>query len=485
MKISIKLKSSIFLALLLFITVSLLSYLVLKGIERDQQKQYEEHLAQQTKIANIYVRQIYLMGSIKEPRAFLKEKGNQIASQLDLMSGMQVSIYDMSGREVGNSINIGTRTDVKDILVHGLNDKIAYQIVNDKLDYVAPIHDINGQIGVIKFEYSLRKNIEFYNNIKSLFFNIGTIVFALTFLGGYFYFNDLTKGILKLNKDASNIEKGFYDEILPLRRNDELGELSQGIYYMSNQIKNHIEGMEKEQEKLRLAVKKLKELEKQQKTFIGNITHEFKTPLTVINAYIDLLEMYSDDSNLLEDAKSNISKEAQRLYEMVEKILYLSSLEKYDFELQSEKINIKEILEEICNRMKGKAQKFNIDLLTNLQSAYILGDKESLMHIFINLIDNGIKYNESNGKVFVNSYKKDGNVFIEVIDTGMGIPVHAREKIFEPFYTVSRDRSKEYAGTGLGLSLVKELVEKQKGNISILDIKRKGTTISIVFPLFS
>jgi signal transduction histidine kinase len=168
---------------------------------------------------------------------------------------------------------------------------------------------------------------------------------------------------------------------------------------------------------------------------------------------------------------------------MVEKTLHLSSLEKYDFELQAEKVDIKDVIEEICSRMKGKAQKFNINMTTNIQSATIWGDKESLVHIFTNLIDNGIKYNEPQGNLYINNYIKDKCVFIEVSDTGIGIPEDVKEKIFEAFYTVNKDRSKKYGGVGLGLSIVKELIEKQNGSISLKDMDINGTTFLISFPI--
>ncbi len=480
MKASIKVKYSIFLAILLISTLSILSFLVLNGIKNNQKNDYESNLAQQAKFANTYIRQIYLEQS-KNTNQFLKRNAQQLVFELSSINGMHTAIYDMTGKEIANSRQYNNKIEEKEILSNALKDQIAYQVVGDYVEYMAPIYN-EEQIGVIKFTYSLEKDINFYNDIKTLFINIGTVIFICSFICAYFYINIFTKSILKLKKDILNIKMGKYSGIIPLRRKDELGELSEGIYYMSNQIETNINQMEKEHENLRLAVQKLKALENQQKIFIGNITHEFKTPLTVIKTYMDLLDMYSDDVNLLKDAKVNITKETQRLYEMVEKTLHLSSLQKYDFEFQCEKVDVKDVLEEICNRMQGKAKKFNISLIKSLQSGFILGDKENLTYIFINLIDNAIKYNEINGKIFINSYITDKNVFIEVADTGIGIPKEARDKIFEPFYTVNKDRSKNHGGTGLGLSLVKELVEKQKGTILLLDTKEKATTFIISFP---
>lgn len=193
--------------------------------------------------------------------------------------------------------------------------------------------------------------------------------------------------------------------------------------------------------------------------------------------------MYEDDQNLIKEAKYNIEKEADRLYELVNKVLHLSSQEKYNFELHSQKVEIKGVIEDVCNRIRGKVQKFNISLDIKLIDAIILGDKESLMHIFMNLIDNAIKYNVPGGHVFITNYIEEERVYIEICDTGRGIPKEDREKVFDSFYTVDKNRSKENSVTGLGLSIVKELVEKQRCTISIIDTKSKGTTVLVFFPL--
>jgi signal transduction histidine kinase len=313
---------------------------------------------------------------------------------------------------------------------------------------------------------------------------MGTFVVIISFLTAYFYFYRITNGILLLKDATEKIEQGNYRAIVPLKRSDELGKLSQGIYSMRNRIEENVKNMQTEQTKLNLAVDKLRKLEAQQKTFIGNITHEFKTPLSIILAYMDLLEMYKDDPALVEDARENVKKEAQRLYDMVEKVLHLASFERYDFELQQEKLESKEILEELCERMKGKAQKFDVSIITDLQPATLWIDKESMYLIFINLLDNAIKYNVSQGSIYLRSEVKKEKLSILIKDTGIGIPQKSLNKVFDPFYIVSKDRSKLTGGTGLGLALVKELVEKQQGTIAIGSTNEQGTEVLLTFPLY-
>jgi signal transduction histidine kinase len=196
------------------------------------------------------------------------------------------------------------------------------------------------------------------------------------------------------------------------------------------------------------------------------------------------MEMYADDPKLVEDAKAKIGAETQRLYDMVEKTLNLTALDKYDFESQNEKIETKALLEHICGRLEGKIKKFDLKVHSNLQEAVIWADRENMSQIFINLLDNAIKYNKPNGEIYIRSYIKDSSIYIEIMNTGMSIPKEARDKIFEPFYRVDKDRSRETGGVGLGLALVKKLVEKQNGNIKLLDNDEEGAAFQLMFPIF-
>lgn len=481
MKISIKTKYGAFLALLLLSTLSILSILVLQGIKNNQKKQYEDYLTQQGEIVSNYVKQTNLMEPIKDSEQFTKEQTQGIVRQFEMMSGMHVVLYNMAGNELANSRPLVAKTDVSGLLKYVTKDKSTYFEEGNNITFLYPVNNSNKQIGVIEFSYSIEKNKTFYTNIKHLFLYVGAFVFVICFILGYLYINQLTEGILKLKNVARNIEEGNYTSIVQLKRNDELGELSRGIYFMGFKIKKNIDEMKEEKQKLELAVNKLEISRKQQKQFIGNVTHEFKTPLTVIKAYADLMEMYPSDGELMKEGNENINKEIRRLSDMVEKVLTLSSLEKYDFLFKREPVDISDILMEVCLGMKGKVQKYGLRLHTDLEHHIIFADKESLTQVFINLIDNAIKYNHEGGEIWVECSVKENGVRILVKDTGIGIPLDSREKIFEPFYTVNKDRSTKSGGTGLGLSLVKELVERQGGTIVLLDTEKEETVFEIKF----
>ena len=485
MRVSMKLKFSLFLALLLILAVSVLSYVVIRGVEANQQSQTENYLAQHIKTVNLRVKQTFYTGTRLDPEKFMKLRGRSLAVELADFTGLEVTLYDAKGVQVGTSIQgdlVPDTQEVKGALTYALQNKIAYQNQGNNLLYLAPLQGPDAQMGVVQLHYSLKSNHAFLSTLQNLFLTTGAAVLVLSFIIGYLYFNRAVVAVRRLKQAAEQIQHADYINAPPVKRKDELGELAQGIYYMSREIETSIAAKDEEQRKLELAIKKLQALEQQQKQYIGNISHEFKTPLTSIKAYVDLLNMYDDDPKLLTEAKASIAKETQRLYEMVEKVLQLTALEKYDFESQAQRLEVSENLRDICERMRGKAERYGNTITLEVEPAYIWIDKESFMHIFINLLDNAIKYNVPEGTIDIDSKLKNDRVWITIRDSGIGIPEESRDKIFEPFYTVNRDRSRQSGGTGLGLSLVRNLVEKQKGTITLLDLEGEGSAFQLSFP---
>lgn len=482
MRISIKIKHSIFLALLLSLTIFVLSILVLNGIRNEHRLQYEEILASYGGTANLYVNELYLSKGIDSYRQFLKDNGEELVDYINRLINRPVVIYDLEGNSVAATLPGKSEIDFSSAISYALKGKIAY-LVEDKLVYhFTPLLIRGEQVGAIQISYSLKPYEDFYNKIRFTFIVVGVVVLFLSFIIAVQYFNSFSNGILKLKSFSDMIKNGDY-KIPVLKRRDELGELSEGIYYMSCRIHDNIEAMQEEQNKLKLAVEKLSKLEKDQKRFIGNITHEFKTPLTSIKAYLDLISMYPEDMELLEQAKGVFEKETLRLESMVDKVLHLSTLEKYDFEQNIERMEISELLDAICGNMKGRMDRLGINLEMKLEEAYISADKESINHILVNVLDNAIKYNIEQGRISVRCFKQDNKVHIEVENTGNSIPEEEREKIFEPFYRVDKNRARQTGGAGLGLALVKELVIKQGGTIKVKDSDDDKTTFLIIFPI--
>ncbi|MFS0727132.1 sensor histidine kinase [Paenibacillus sp. 1P07SE] len=467
-RISLKVQLGLGLVLLLAMTTWLLSVLVMEGIERQKLDELEQDLLQHSEIANLRVRQTYLLGERMEDQTFLRLHGQELANGVGMLIGLPVVIYNLEGEPVGNSLFQVNDTDIGEALGYALSGRIAYQSSAEAIDYLAPLTGSAGQMGVVQFHYSLTDQHQFQQRIERLFLLTGAAVTLGGLLVGYLFFNRLAARIYRLRDAAGEIRRRRFLKRMPVNGRDELSELGESIFHMSREIEQNIRVMEDEQRKLRLAVAKLQSLEQQQKQFIGNISHEFKTPLTSIKAYVDLMGMYDDDPELIRQAHAQIGQEAQRLQEMVEKVLHLSALERYEFEQEQEALDMSELLAELCLRMTGKAQRHGLTIRERLSPAVIWADRESIIQIFINLLDNAVKYNVPGGSITVECGQEEGMAVIRVRDTGIGIPPDARERIFDPFYTVNKDRSRQSGGSGLGLALVSQVIKKLQGELDVM-----------------
>ncbi|MVP01111.1 sensor histidine kinase [Paenibacillus lutrae] len=462
MKLNLKWKFALFIAALLLFAVGILSTLVLSGVADYQREQLEVSLQQQADIAGNRIRQQYVSGTRFDPQTFMQLQGQNLAVQIGSTSGMRVLLYDISGAKAGDSLPMEEVPDTGEALNYALQNKIAYLVAGDTQDYLAPVQGPDGQLGVIHFQALLGSQQAFYKNLQERFVVTGTMVLLISFGLGLFYMNRQAKAISRLKDAADSIRKGTFITEPPFERKDELGELSGGIYDMSQAIQASMNT---------------------QQHFINNISHELKTPLTSIRAYTDLLHMYGDDPALIKEAREVIDKEAARLYDLVEKVLKLAAMNKYEFEQQLEKVEMASFLEDLCARMKGKADVFGVTIYRELETAEIWADRESLMQIFVNLLDNAIKYNRENGSVTVKNRMMDNRLAVEITDTGVGIPEELGDKIFEPFYTVNKDRARKSGGSGLGLSLVKQWVDRHSGNIRVEHPEEGGTRFVVSFAI--
>ncbi|WP_211228372.1 sensor histidine kinase [Paenibacillus pinihumi] len=474
-----------FIGVLLLVTLTVLSLLVLQGIKDNQLRGREQSLQIQAELAGKQVRQMYITGERTAPEEFMQRRGQELAVTLDSYNLTHVLIYDRNGRRVGNSSPMEIAIDARPALEHALNGKIAYITEKNKVEYFAPLPGPEGLLGVVQLGISIQEDQEFYQYIERLFLLVGMIVTVSGLLFGYWFVARQARAIRKLMSAADQIGDGRYLQSPVLMRGDELGELGRQIYAMSGTIEQQVARLETEKRKLQEAVERLELLEQSQKQFINNFSHEFKTPVTSIKAYADLLGMYNDDPGLIREATSNMSKEAERLSGLVDQALQLSLLNNYEpFASHPEPVDLAVLLEDACGRMNGKALKFGIMMHLDLSPVRVFADRDNLLHIFINLLDNAIKYNVPQGQIRVSSALEHRQAVIRISDTGIGIAEDERERVFEPFYTVNKDRSRASGGTGLGLALVKSLVEKQNGSIRIEGDQGQGTKVTVVFPAF-
>lgn len=228
-----------------------------------------------------------------------------------------------------------------------------------------------------------------------------------------------------------------------------------------------------------------KKIEEEQNKFISSVSHELRTPLTTIIGYIDmLLRRGTKDEQLTDKALNTAKKESQRLLRLVNDLLNINRYHNVDFDFVFKDIDPNALIEEAVSEMNIKRNSHKNEVIyTSIDLPHIQGDYDRLKQVLLNVIDNAIKYSNEEDIVKVTATYDEKNLEITVRDFGEGIPEDMREKVFETFYRVEEDRSRLRGGFGLGLSIVKNIIEKHNGTVRIESIPQEGTLVVITLPL--
>lgn len=227
-------------------------------------------------------------------------------------------------------------------------------------------------------------------------------------------------------------------------------------------------------------IETLKTLEAYRKRFIGNVSHELKTPIFSIQGYVYTLidgGLYDENVNMkyLERAASNVD----RLLTIVQDLEEISKLESEDLILDLQKFDIKALVKEVFNDLEVKARQRQVTLTFKEgadKSFYVMADREGIRQVLTNLILNSIKYGIENGVTKVSFYVMDKQILIEISDNGIGIEEKHLKHLFDRFYRVDKSRSRESGGSGLGLSIVKHVLEAHNQSVNVRSTTGKGST---------
>lgn len=251
-------------------------------------------------------------------------------------------------------------------------------------------------------------------------------------------------------------------------------------------IKKTEERLRRAHQTLKRKNEQLEKLNNLKSLFLNITSHELRTPMAAIKGYAQLLEM--DLSGKLDDKQrkilQTIIRNIDRLDRLINDILDVSRLESGTLKIVPENCRLDEIIDRAIETMKGQAKMkgIKIEKLVESDLPELFIDKYRMEQVITNLLSNAIKFSEKNSRVIVRAYKKDENVILEVQDFGRGIPKNKLKKIFEPFYQVDSGMDRKFGGAGLGLTIVKGIVEAHAGRIEVESKVREGTTFRIILP---
>jgi two-component system phosphate regulon sensor histidine kinase PhoR len=245
-----------------------------------------------------------------------------------------------------------------------------------------------------------------------------------------------------------------------------------------NKVDDDVDRMVNDRQK---EIDELKNMESFRREFLGNVSHELKTPIFNIQGYIHtLIDGAIRDENVNMQYLERSSKSVDRMINIVEDLEMISKIESNRLDLEFTRWNIVDYIQELFDILEMKAKKRSITLSINNQSTtnFVEADRDKISQVLINLIENSIKYGNEGGHTRVRLFEMGENMLIEIADDGDGIPSEHLPRLFERFYRVDKSRSRSAGGTGLGLSIVKHIIEAHRQTINVRSTEKVGTTFS-------
>ncbi|MDO8748674.1 MAG: ATP-binding protein [Candidatus Omnitrophota bacterium] len=232
-------------------------------------------------------------------------------------------------------------------------------------------------------------------------------------------------------------------------------------------------------------ITQMRRLERVRSDFVANVSHELKTPLTSIKGFVEtLLEGAIDDKKNNREFLRVIQEHTNRLENLINDLLDLASLEERGIALNTQEVNVRELADKVLAGFEGQLKKKEIEVGNELSGNLIIkADKDKIEQVWINFIDNAVKFNRPKGGIKIYAEETaDNKIKFTVKDTGFGIPVKDIPRIFERFYRVDKARSRSLGGTGLGLSIVKHIIELHKGSVGVESVEGLGSEFSFILP---
>ncbi len=339
--------------------------------------------------------------------------------------------------------------------------------IGDYIQLTLPIVEPSTEqtVGVILISFStknlhlLEESVNYRALLLLLAFAICILIFSLL------YSSLLSKPLQKVTESIDEITRGDMDVSLELRTYSELLSISDSFNKMIGYIQ---------------------EQDTSRQEFVSNVSHELKTPLASMKVLSDsLLSQEGMPEELYREFLVDITHEIERMTQIINDLLSMVKLDKNNAKMNITNININDLLEQLLKRLRPIAAERNIEVIyESFRPVSADVDEVKISIALNNLIENAIKYNYDDGWVRVTLNADHKFFYVKIQDSGVGIPEEFQEKIFERFYRVDKARSRETGGTGLGLSLTRNVILLHRGSIKVYSKEKEGTTFTVRIPLY-
>ncbi|MCM1258894.1 MAG: HAMP domain-containing histidine kinase [Roseburia sp.] len=336
----------------------------------------------------------------------------------------------------------------------------------DQLSVFAPIsikYKIKGYVVIHK---PLRQLSSFHYGLLNISYMTLGILFLCAFLLLGAFSASVILPIRKISRAANEYVSGNFDHKIDVHSNDEIGYLAASLSYMANELNT---------------------LEEDQRKFVSNVSHDFRSPLTSIKGYVEAMLDGTIPVEMQEKYLNIILFETERLNKLTKSLLELNKIGKRGMMLDTSTFDINNVIKMTVRTFEGtcKEKRISFELILTGKSLYVKADMSKIQQVIYNLIDNSIKFSHHDSFITVETTVKNEKVFVSVKDTGIGIPKDSISKIWERFYKTDLSRGKDKKGTGLGLAIVKEIIQAHNENINVISTEGVGTEFIFSLPLYN
>lgn len=345
------------------------------------------------------------------------------------------------------------------------NETVTWFGKNDNGERVLAITNIlpdlgYGSNGAYRVVVSMEKAIKSFIAIVSLISFVGIMIVVFVAISGAYFINSIIKPVRQVTAAARKIAGGDMKEKLTVKQNNEIGELCDTINHMASELER---------------------AETLKNDFISSVSHELRTPLTAIKGWGETVKLsVSEDNEVVRHGLDVMLGEADRLSGLVEELLDFSRIESGSLTIETSINDPAVIVGEVVDMYEEIARQNKISLIFEKpeQNDMIMADRNRLKQVFINVLDNAVKYNKPEGHIVVSMFNEEGCIRITVSDTGCGIPLKDLDHIKEKFYKANNN----VRGSGIGLAVADEIVKHHNGLLFAESVENEGTTITVVLP---
>ena len=317
-------------------------------------------------------------------------------------------------------------------------------------------------LGAYRWITSMTAANKYISHIVLILAAIGVGVISFCAVSGLYFIKSIVNPIRNVSNTARKIAMGDFETKIEIERNDEIGELCDTINYMATE---------------------LRQAETIKNDFISSVSQELRTPLTAIRGWGETAKMsIGADEELVAKGIDVVLSEADRLSGLVEELLDFSRMQSGRLTVNTMPVDASYLLESAADMYTELARQQGIELSYNKpsESSVVMGDGDRLKQVFINVIDNAVKYTDKGGLVLVTETREVGCVRIVVKDTGVGIPAADIDRVKEKFFK----SNKTVRGSGIGLAVADEIIKQHQGLLFLESTEGVGTTVTIVLPLY-